>query len=79
MIDASIMPQATAGDLNAPTLMLAERAADIVLQRLLQEAGEAPLMAPKDWQERQRSPTIGRNYALDRAELCAVLSTDLNN
>ncbi len=79
VIDASIMPQATAGDLNAPTLMLAERAADIVLQRLLPEADEAPLMAPQEWQECQRSPAIARNYAMDRAELCAVLSTDLNN
>ncbi|MDA1071604.1 MAG: choline dehydrogenase [Proteobacteria bacterium] len=73
VIDSSIMPQATAGDLNGPTIMLAERAADIVRKKLLPEASAAPLMADDDWQNRQRSRAISRNYADDRAGLRAAL------
>ena len=74
VVDAGVMPQATAGDLNGPTIMLAERAADIILQKLLPEAEEAPLMAAEDWKERQRSGAISRDYAGDRGELRAVLT-----
>ncbi len=74
VVDAGVMPQATAGDLNGPTIMLAERAADIILQKLLPEAEEAPLMAAEDWKERQRSGAISRDYAGDRAELVAVFT-----
>ena len=37
IVDSSIMPQATAGDLNAPTLMVAERASDLIKGRALPE------------------------------------------
>ena len=43
VIDASVMPQATAGDLNAPTLVMAERMADLLRGRHLEEATDAPL------------------------------------
>ena len=69
VIDASVMPQATAGDLNAPTLALAERMADLVRGRHLPEAAEAALLADAAWATRQRSPAITRDYAQDRASL----------
>ena len=73
VIDASVMPQATAGDLNAPTLVMAERMADLVRGRHLPEAGEAPLLADASWATRQRSPSITRDYAGDRATLREAL------
>ncbi|MEP1329303.1 GMC oxidoreductase [Pseudophaeobacter sp.] len=49
VVDASVMPQATAGDLNAPTLVLAERAADLIRERSLTPTSDAPLLAAVDW------------------------------
>ena len=69
VIDASVMPQATAGDLNAPTLVMAERMADLIRGRHLPEAADAPLLADADWATRQRSPAITRDFAQNRAEL----------
>ncbi len=73
VIDASVMPQATAGDLNAPTLAMAERMADLVRGRHLPEATDAPLLADANWQTRQRSPAITRDYSADRATLREAL------
>jgi len=73
VIDASVMPQATAGDLNAPTLVLAERMADLVRGRHLPEATDAPLLAASDWAGSQRTSTIQRDYSSDRASLREAL------
>jgi choline dehydrogenase len=73
VVDASLMPQATAGDLNAPTLVLAERMSDLVRGRQLPEAVGAPLLADPEWATRQRGPSIGRDYAKQRDQLAAAL------
>jgi len=71
--DASLMPQATAGDLNAPTLALAERLSDLIRGRHLPEAADAPLLADPEWRTRQRSASITKDFAADRAKLAADL------
>ena len=73
VIDASVMPQATAGDLNAPTLVMAERMADLIRGRHLPEATDAPLLAASDWAGSQRTSTIQRDYSGDRASLREAL------
>ena len=73
VIDASVMPQATAGDLNAPTLVLAERMADLIRGRHLPEATDAPLLAASNWAGSQRTSTIEYDYAGDRASLREAL------
>ncbi|WP_138936107.1 choline dehydrogenase [Roseovarius arcticus] len=73
LVDSSVMPQATAGDLNAPTLMVAERASDLIRGRSLPPAQDAPLLAAQDWATSQRSEHITRDYATDRAGLRMAL------
>jgi choline dehydrogenase len=73
VIDASVMPQATAGDLNAPTLMLAERMADLIRGRHLPEATDAPLLAASDWACSQRTSAVQHDYSEDRARLREAL------
>lgn len=76
VVDASIMLQETAGDLNGPTIMLAERAADITRQNLLPEADDASLMAANSWRDLHRSPSIARNYTGERLGLCSSLAPE---
>ena len=55
VIDSSAFPSITKGNLNAPTIMLAERAADLVAGKTLLEPLEAPVWVDPLWRERQRS------------------------
>jgi len=73
VVDASLMPQATAGDLNAPTLVLAERMSDLIRGRHLPEAEGAALLADPHWTTRQRGAVISRDYSRDRSTLAAAL------
>ena len=63
VIDASVMPQATAGDLNVPTLMLAERAYNLIRGTRLLDADPAPVMVDANWQRCQRSGKISQNMS----------------
>ena len=73
VVDSSVMPQATAGDLNTPTLMIAERAADLIKGEVLSEDVLAPIMGDFNWRERQRSSDIGYDFSSNRKNLKKLL------
>lgn len=55
VVDSSIFPTITNGNLNGPTIMVAERAADIIKGNVLPDAADAKVWIADNWENSQRS------------------------
>lgn len=61
VVDSSVFPTITNGNLNAPTIMVAERAADLVRGRPPLAPANAPVWVAPAWESTQREGTAQRS------------------